>query len=377
MNKHLICLGLFWVAGIVGCGDRQSASPTVARATGTQQSNAEETEAMSGDSSLDASSTDSIPRSSGDPSGSVNQPTTTTRKERPVPEQEAIDAIRKLNGKVQYADASPTAPVTKVSFGGVRGADLGMLKDLATIEELDLGGGQSSVVDITFIAPLAKLKTLDLPCITPDQFDILADLPSLETLTVGIAKPSLASAGIDNPYKNREATKEFNNQDFLKQAIDRLSKSQSLKHLRLLAQNSGQGVAQPTTFSSSNRLPRLTFLDLSHLTLSDDNCADLGRCMNLNTLVLTNWNGKAFTEKGIQQLSECKNLKRLSVKGASDSILSVAVSFPPLTHLDFPVSRLSDAQLVSARRSNPRLTLSERPPHPKWWGDWLAVSSNR
>ncbi len=163
MNKHLICLGLFWVAGIVGCGDRQSASPTVARATGTQQSNAEETEAMSGDSSLDASSTDSIPRSSGDPSGSVNQPTTTTRKERPVPEQEAIDAIRKLNGKVQYADASPTAPVTKVPFGGVRGADLGMLKDLATIEELDLGGGQSSVVDITFIAPLHidLLKDID------------------------------------------------------------------------------------------------------------------------------------------------------------------------------------------------------------------------
>ena len=285
-----------------------------------------------------------------------------TKTRRPAAEQKAIDEIRKLYGKVQYANDDPAAPVVGVSFKSqrrVKGTDLAILASLTSIQELNLDG--TSVTDVSLLAPLTKLKVLYLPDLSPDHFDTLAKLPSLESLSVGIAKPSLSTAGIDNPYKNREATKAFESQDFLSQGLERLCKSPSLKHLRLTQGGSatiGGHRPRANSFAPLSRLSTLVFLEIQPLFEADEVFTDLSKCSSLQTLIVGN-----ISHKGMSNLSGSKSLKHLQLTNIvkdSDAIVRAASAIPTLERFNYSVGRVSDSLLIELKRDNPRLVVEQK-----------------
>lgn len=285
-----------------------------------------------------------------------------TKTQRPAAEQKAIDEIRKLYGKIQYANDNPAALVVGVSFKGqrrVKGTDLAILAPLTSVQELNLDG--TSVTDVSLLAPLTKLRVLNLPDLTPDQFDTLAKLPSLESLSVGIAKPSLSTAGIDNPYKNREATKTFESQDFLRQALDRLCKSISLKHLRLTQGGSatiGGHRPRADSFAPLSRLSMLTFLEIQPLFEDDAVFTELSKIGRLQTLIVGN-----VSHKGMSNLSASKSLKHLQVTNIvkdSDAIVRAASAIPTLERFNYSVGRVSDSLLIQLKSDNPRFVVEQK-----------------
>jgi len=347
MHKALGLVAILLVGLVGGCGDK---TPPQAPAT-------------SGGS--DAGAKPKPSSATGNSANTSSKPTkSSSTAQRPAAEQQAINDVRKLNGKIQYADSAPDSPVIKVSFKGLRdigGADLGCLKALPTIVELNLEIARNGPQDISLLTSLPKLKVLYLPNLPADQFATLAQLPALESLSVGIDKPSSSSSG----------------QDFLRQALDGLSGSRTLKHLRITQGGSGIiGANKPKadSFASLPKITTLAFIDISPLQITDEAMADIGRCGNLETLILTNMNGKLISDKGIQSLSACNKLKVLSVKGVNDSILTAAAQLGSLVHFDSGTTvRVSDSLLVGLKRDNPRLTVTVRAPFTKWWDEIVAT----
>lgn len=306
--------------------------------------------------------------------GSSLGSTSSPGRARPAQEQRAIDQIHQLHGKVRFDDSRPERPVVAVSFRSqrrVNGADLDCLSDLPTIVELDLEG--TSVKDVSLLSGLSSLRVLHLPDLTPDQIPVLAKLPALESLSIGVDKPSPESAGIQNRFKDREATREFESQDFLRQAIEGLSGAPNLKHLRIKqggSGTSGKHAPRVESFDALAAYKSLAFVDISSLSISNEVLADLGECANLEILAIVNMNGNTITGEGIGSLSRCKKLRVLSVKRANDDILSAAAKIGSLEKFESDATaRVSDSLLIALKRDNARLKISLRPPLVDWWSE--------
>lgn len=345
MHKALGLVAILLVGLVGGCGDK---TPPQAPATSGGR---------------DAGAKPKPSSATGNSANTSSKPTkSSSTAQRPAAEQQAINDVRKLNGKIQYADSAPDSPVIKVSFKSqrrVKGTDLGILAPLTTIQELDLGG--TSVTDISLIGTLPKLKTLYLPNLAPDQFDTLAKLPSLDSLSVGIDKPSLASSGIDNPYKNRAATKDFDSQDFLKQSLERLSGSRSLTNLRITQGGSatiGKHAPRGDSFTPLSRFPSLTFLEIPLGNDADDAFIDFSKCGSLQALIVSN-----ITHKGMSNLSGSKSLKHLHVTNIlkdSEGIVRAASTMPALERITYVLGKVSDSLLIQLKRDNPRLVVEQK-----------------
>ena len=350
-SRFLLLVGLLALVGCSSSSDKTADAPKKASGAAKKQA-----AANSADSNT---STNQTPSKS------------TTKSQRTAAEQKALDEIRKLYGKVEFADARPTAPVVKVSFKSqrrVKGTDLGILAPLTTIQELDIDG--TSVTDISLLAPLTKLKVLYLPDMAPDQFESLAKLPSLESLSVGVAKPSLASAGIDNPFKNRTATKDFNSQDFVGKSLTSLSGSRTLKHLRITQGGSatqGGGWLRAETFAPLQSFPGLTFLEFQPFISATSEKEELeaaafqhiSRCRTLNTLVVT----KQLSLECMTSLAESRSLKHLQAAlppRNGDAIVRKAATMPTLERFNVRNGMVSDTLLIQLKRENPRFVVEQK-----------------
>lgn len=274
--------------------------------------------------------------------------------------------------------------VAVVFQGRLRGSDLGMLKDLPTIRELDLSG--TVVTDVSLLLSLSQLRILYLPALTPDQFIHLAELPSLLSLSVGINKPSLESAGIENPYKNRNATKVFESQDFVGQALANLSRSPNLTNLRVIQKGSaaqGGGWLRADTFVPLQQFPALTYLEFQPFisVTSEKPELELGafqhiaQCRTLDTLIVT----KTMDGECMARLAKSPSLRRLqmAVPRYSDAIVQTAATIPTLSNLNISNGGqlISDTLLLKLKRDKPSLIIEMK--KADWWDDRIADSRRR
>ena len=286
--------------------------------------------------------------------------------QRPPKQQQAIDALLKMYGTVLVDPTKPDQPVVKVvlkksSGNTIRGTDLEPLAALDTIEELDLQA--TAITDITHVAGLKRLKVFNTPPLTPDQFEIVASLPSLESLSCTVKQPERRSTTDSSiPVKDRrKADREINEQDFVQQALASLSKSKTLRNLRV---QPFTGVVHCTdnSFAPLSRIANLRYLELSGFIVTDRHVASISESESLESLVLHGKNTTSnITGSGMKQLAKCRTVKALDMRGINDDILGGVASVPSLTSFTYSHSlsgrKVSDSLLIRIKRDNPNLRL--------------------
>jgi len=287
--------------------------------------------------------------------------------QRPAKQQQAIDAFLKLHGTVLVDPTKPDQPVIKVvlrkSAGNtIRGSDLEYLAALDTIEELDLS--DTATTDITHVASLKRLKVFSTPPLTPEQFQTVASLPSLETLACTVKAPERQRTTDSNvPVKDRRKKDgEANEQDFVRLAITQLAQSKTLRQLRM---QPFSGVVHCTdgSFSPLFQLESLRYLELSGFIVTDRHLSSISECKMLETLVLHGNNtSTSITGTGMKQLAKCSTLKTLDMRGINDDIMGGAASVPTLTSFTYSHSlsgrKVTDSMLIRLKRDNPNLRLA-------------------
>ena len=290
----------------------------------------------------------------------------TSITKRPAKQQHAIDALTKMYGTVLVDPTKPDQPVVKVvlkesSGNTIRGTDLEALAELDTIEELDLQS--KSITDITHVAGLKRLKVFYAPPLPPDQFEIIATLPSLETLSCTIRRPEQRSTTDPAiPAKDRrKADREFNEQDFVQQALESLSQSKTLRNLRLQP-ISGVVHCTDNSFAPISRIPNLRYLELSGFIVTDRHVASISESGSLEVLVLHGTNTQSsISGSGMNYLARCKSLQTLDMRAINDDILSGVALVPSLTSFTYSHSlsgrKVSDSLLIRIKRENTTLQL--------------------
>jgi hypothetical protein len=287
----------------------------------------------------------------------------TSMTKRPAKQQDAIDALTKMYATVLVDPTKPDQPVIKVvlkeSSGiTIRGTDLEALAELDTIEELDVQS--KSITDITHLAGLKRLKVFHAPPLPPDQFEIIASLPSLETLSCTIRRPEQrrTTDPTVTAKDRRQADREFNEQDFVQQALESLSKSKTLRNLRV---QPFYGVVHSTdnSFAPIPRFPNLRYLELG-INVTDRHLASISELGSLEALVL-HGTTDGTTGSGIKYLAKCKSLQTLVMRRINDDILDGVASVPSLTNFTYSHSlsgqKVSDSLLIRIKRENTNLQL--------------------
>ena len=288
------------------------------------------------------------------------------------PEQmKAIEAVRKL-GSIFVDDTKPGEPIVKVTLAkhnvkgaSIRGSDLEELSTFVTLVELDIE--KTSITDISHIAALKNLRVLYAPSLTPDQFEVIAALPNLQSLSCSIKKPE---PGEDNPNlsakEKKRARLDFGNQDFVRQVLSSLSKSKTLQHIRMQPFN---GVLQCTdeSFSPIRDLAALNYLEINRLSINDAHLSSLAESKSLDTLVLR---GGSVTSTGIKSLTRCQSLKRLDMGAIKDDILAAVSELPALNEFAYTYAltgrRVSDTTLMRLKRDRPQLQLADSANTKSW-----------
>src|SRR4051812_43825440 len=77
-------------------------------------------------------------------------------------ESAAVKAVEKLGGKVTVDETQPGKPVVKVSLRGTKVTDAGLkdLKELTSLQELNISGTQVTDVGLKELKVLKSLQTL-------------------------------------------------------------------------------------------------------------------------------------------------------------------------------------------------------------------------
>lgn len=288
------------------------------------------------------------PKSSQNTSVDSDVPSQNVRIKRSPEVQQAIEAIKRMKGGVFFDETKPDQPVMRVVLENsqVRGVDLEPLMHLPTIEALHFM--RTSVADISYMANLRNLRMLSTPALTPEQYETLAQLPYLDTLTT-IYKPPVRGSNKNSYYMN--------------QILTALSASQSLRMLRL----DGESDKFPDdAFRPLELLPALVYLEIRGIGgMNDNHLASFGSCKKLEGLILHCPNygqnyGRGFSSDGIKYLGSSGTLKSLVLRIADDDILAAVANIPSLTDFGYSLDhsdKVTDTMLIRLKKERPQLRL--------------------
>ncbi|MDB5391893.1 MAG: hypothetical protein JWM11_7539 [Planctomycetaceae bacterium] len=113
-------------------------------------------------------------------------------------EADAVAAILKLGGKVEYSEINPDRPVLKVYLHStkVQDADLAALEKLPRLQNLFLGRTKISDAGLGHLQKASHLETLSLnsTAVTDDGIKRLSHLKNLKTLNLQETK--VTEAGV-------------------------------------------------------------------------------------------------------------------------------------------------------------------------------------
>ncbi len=249
-------------------------------------------------------------------------------EEKNAEQEEAIAAIKKMNGDVDVEAKRPGKPVIRVHLfeGKTAGIGLAPLAKLPEIEWIGLHRSDITEADLAYLKSLTKLRRLGLADIrlSDEGLKRLEDMTTLDTLY--LMENPITDAGLEHLQKltklkelglgqtkitdaGLERLKTFKDLQVL--GLERLSITDAgLNHLKFLTNLQKLGL---TGCNQVRDLEPLRGHSLTSLNLFDcrqvHDLAPLAG-MNLSEIFLT---PKNFTKDGLEAIRQCKTLKTIVI----------------------------------------------------------------
>lgn len=244
----------------------------------------------------------------------------------PVDKLPAADptALIKKYGDAKYDDNDPKKPIVSVnlSFSDVTDEELGHLRELKTLQKLDIHRCKSITdAGLAYLAGLPELRELDLHE-TSVMGDGLVHLRGLTKLTV-LRLP-------DGAFNEKQVAPLAGLKELSELQVDRFRDREA--YLRFVS-----------------GFPKLRFIDLEKIELNDDRLELLGKMTALE------YSGdmriEKITDRGAKHLGRMRNLKELDFSGhrLSDDGFVVLSNLTGLEKLTFYETRLTDRGLMGLR----------------------------
>jgi hypothetical protein len=330
-----------------------------------------------------------------------------TVREEPAPPadpslEQAIEAVRKVGGKVTRVEQAPGAPVVAVYLNDTKATDddLRVLAAFKQLKTLDLGHTPITNAGLQRVAGLAELKVLIAPGIkaTDDGMKYVGELKDLETLNLKFTP--VGDAGLGHlAGLTRLHTLDLSGRKVTDAGMPSLGKLRNLFHLGLhdtaitdegmksLAALTAMGNLILTSsgavgdegMKSVARMRRLRLLDVFGTGVTDrglKELAGLPRLFSLNLgktgvtdagirslagLAELQWLDLSYTDvtdEGLKGLARCRRLTNLNLQSArfvTNAGMKELAGLPQLKHLMLAWTEITDAGLKEVARC-PRLT---------------------
>lgn len=241
--------------------------------------------------------------------------------------QSLRDTIGKPEGDILPSDV---AGLTALSSYDVHTLDgIGCLSDLTDLN-LNTGGGPSTIADLTPLAPLAQLVTLDLSHTLPDSLEPLGKLPKLKTLHLRDA-----IRGTDlSPLSTSPSLEQLHLENNVLEDLSPLAAIATLRELSLDIST----LNQPAT---ANTLTNITMLSLSSTPLD---LANLDNLTQLEQLYVGNHSPRV----GLGSLTTLVNLTNLDIQSSGITSIAALASMKKLETLNMYLNDVVDISALSA-----------------------------
>lgn len=255
----------------------------------------------------------------------------------PTPEEEARarEALEAVGALFLESPDREERRLASVSFAGekVRDTDLRHLRNLPTIEDVDLSGTSISDAGLKEMSPCRGIRVLDLSGtkITDTGLEQLAKLAGLRSLD--LSQTAVSSEGLKKLESLIHLEQlDLSNTKVSDEGLPTLARMLSLESLSLM----GTSITD-TGLRDLPAVPRLEFLNLTGTAVSDAGLPSLGACRKLVSLTLSLTKvtdaglselsrltslerlflfGLAITDQGAESLARCQKLKVLSLSGS-------------------------------------------------------------
>jgi hypothetical protein len=289
----------------------------------------------------------------------TSAPLTLTAEQR-----DAIKALKALRCKVfvKQQDGQPFQLAVSLETVSTHGRQLAHLAHVAKmLTELHLE--ESSIDDFSLLEPLVNIHTLYLNSLDPGaKIQSIAKLPRLESLSLTLA-PNIS----------------------ISELAVVLRQCQSLRHLRI--EGNIRNAEIPNRFEWLSQInSKLVFLQIPAGRLSAIEVQTIAACNKLETLVLKNSFGDKTPSRyvsGIENLSQCKSIRRISMQSVDDQLIESVLKLPFLNTFNAPYATLSDAMWKTVESpSDSKTSFSVWRPNGKpyvsadgWWYDHVPKLS--